>query len=493
MATPQKPIYTNLRWGRSPLTEEDIDTSFLAVGASGSGKTLVIRTLMQTVLSDVGKGNGTHALVYDPKNDAMSILSAFVDRSRIKLFNPNDQRCVCWNTALDIESPLDCEHLAAALVPQKSRGNDFFDSATKAIIRNIAMSFNLSRLDWTLADLLRAVRSKEARKRILMRHPETEYIVETYLSEQRLEGEITASIDAVCGKFVPLASSYEKAKEKFSIRECMEEEMVAVLGIYERSRESIQALNSVLSSVYTQRVLDMPEYTKNRYWQFYDELGEAGPLTHLASFSKLARSKGGRLVISFQSLAGLQKETLYGREGAEDLLSNFGNRFIGRVEDPTTARWLSDYVGEQDVEQVSRTTSYGKGNSSSTTRSKQNQRTLLPSEFMLIPACSMKSGLTGLFKLRSTVPYWDHIDGPKLFGQTILPPAQGVTGFINREIADQYLRPWSALQARQFAPEVHIDVEKSNKFSQQHDETEELQVDFITDIGPDIDLTEFRS
>ena len=492
MAITQKPVYTNLRWGRSPLTEDDAISSFLAVGASGSGKSLVLRCLMQSVLSDVGKGNGTHALVYDPKNDAMSILSSFVDRSCIKLFNPLDARCVCWHTSRDIASPLECNQLAWALVPQNDRSDDFFQRATRSLIRNVAMSFNLSGFDWTLADLLRAVRSNDTCKQILLRHPETEHIVQRYLLEPKLSSDISASVESVCGEYEPLAACFEKAMEKVSIKDCIDKEMVAVLGSYEASREAIQRLNVVLSSIYTFRVLSLPEYTKNRYWQFYDELGEAGPLRHLSSFAKLARSKGGRLVIAFQAIAGLQQSRLFGREGTEDMLSNFGNRFIGRVEDPTTAKWLSDYIGEQDVEQVSRTTSHGKQGSSSVTRSKQNQRTLLPSEFMGISHCGPHTGLTGIFKLRSTDAYWDHIDPQKLFSEMILPKAGDVPGFIECALGNQYLRPWGEEQNRLFLGVTPPDRGKRLKTCHVQTENDELDNDRKIDNETDIDLTDFH-
>ncbi len=249
----------------------------------------------------------------------------------------------------------------------------------------------------------------------------------------------------------------------------------------------------MLSSIYTYRVLALPDYTQNRYWEFWDEVGEAGPQRHLTSFAKLGRSKGGRLVISFQSLSGLQHSRLFGREGAEDMLSNFGNRFIGRVEDPTTAKWLSDYIGEQDVEQISRTTSLGKGGSSSETRSKHNQRTLLPSEFMSIPHAGRDTGLTGLFKLRSTVAYWDRIDGDKLFGEMLLPKADGVEGFIERNVDDQYLLPWTTEQEGTFAPAIGHSVGKRNQILPTHAATDSGDYDIDSGVEPDIDLTDFRN
>lgn len=483
--------YTQLRWGRSPLTADDEISSFLAVGAAGSGKTLVLRCLMQSLLCQVGEGKGIHGLVYDPKNDAMSILSAYVDPSRIKLFNPLDMRCVCWDTAKDIRSPLECNQLAWALVPRHEQ-DSFFERAVRSIIRNTAMSFNLSKLPWTLADLLRALRDKETYSRVLLRHPQTAHIVRRFLTDAKLSGDIDATLESVCGEFEPLAACFELATEKVAIKDCLERESVVVLGNYETCRESIQRLNLVLSSIYTHRVLSLPDYTENRYWQFYDEISEAGPLKHLASFAKLGRSKGGRLVLAFQSLSGLQHSRLFGKEGTEDMLSNFGNRFIGRVEDPTTAKWLSDYIGEQDVEQISRTSSYGKGASSSETRSRHNQRTLLPSEFMSIPHAGRESGLTGLFKLRSTVAYWDRIDGAKLFDELLIPKSKTVEGFEERNSEDQYLSEWTSERQATFAPELTKTRKRHSRNFDHSDRIDASEIDINLDSEPDIDLTDFR-
>jgi Type IV secretion-system coupling protein DNA-binding domain len=234
----------------------------MAVGAAGSGKSLILRCLMQSVLCDVGNGNGTHGLVYDPKNDAMSILHAFVNPDCIKLFNPLDARCVCWDTAKDIASPLECNQLAWALVPKLDQ-DSFFERAIRSIIRYTAMSFNLSKLPWTFADLLRALRDKETYAKILSRHPQTAHIVNRFLNDPKLSSDIDATLESVCGEFEPLAACFEKGSEKVSIKDCIQNESVIILGNYETCRESFQRLNLVLSSIYTHRVLSLPDYTPN--------------------------------------------------------------------------------------------------------------------------------------------------------------------------------------------------------------------------------------
>lgn len=448
----QAKVLTNLKWGRSPLSEDDKSGHFLAVGATGSGKTLILRTLLQSALSEVGKGKGVHGLVYDAKLDMMPILSSFVDRRLIKNFNPFDERGVAWKIHLDIDTPVKALQLTYNLVPERhSHSESFFENAVREHIWAVIVSFNLSGTEWTFADLFRVLSNVRLLKRVIRRHPQTEFVYSMYLTEPKLSKDIIASIAACCARYRQIAACWEHAKESISIRECIENEYVAILGNYEIARIAMQRINCVLSNCYTDQVLFLPEYNGNTFWVVFDELSEAGYMPHLIPFVKKSRSKGGVLLIAFQALPGLQSDRMYSQHGTDDLLGNISNRFIARIEDTTSARWLSDYIGEQDAEQISRTHSFGKGGSSET-RSKANQKTILPSEFMSIPHCGPRAGLTGLFKLRSTDAFWDRLDANKLFNEVLLPAAKDVPAFIERPSAHQHLEPWTPEEIERYAP-----------------------------------------
>jgi type IV secretory pathway TraG/TraD family ATPase VirD4 len=479
---------SKVMWGRASLTEDDLGSHFLAVGSSGSGKSLMLRLLMQSVFESVGDGNGIHGLVYDAKRDMLPILSAFVKPQFIKTFSPFDQRGVGWATYKDVTDSVRAIELAHTLVPNnKNGGDDFFRNAVCDLLWGNIVSFILSGQDWVLADLLRVMRSQRLCKRVLKRHPETEFLVDTYLCEPKLAMHIFSSVSSFCQLYQPIAASWLHAKEQLSIEECVANELVVILGNHEVGRTTIQSVNRVLCKIYTDYVLAQPEYTKNRFWFFFDEISEAGPMRHLASFAKLARSKGGRLCIAFQSIAGLQNEKMFGAHVTTDMLSNFSNRFVGRVEDPETARWCSDYIGEQDAQQISKTRSTGPQSSSSVTTSKINQKTVLPSEFLSIEHCGIVTGLSGLFKLRTTDPYWDRIDPQKLFKQMLIPKAEGVQEFIPRSAATQLLQPWSPEREAQFAPRVLRTKRSERPKSVNHS--------LAADIDPfdDIDLSTFQN
>ena len=93
-----------IRWGKIWIPMSDAMNHFLAVGTTGSGKTTILRLLMQSVLPKVGTGD-CRALVNDAKQDAMPLLAGMVDPEKIVLLNPFDSRGVAWDIAKDLNEP----------------------------------------------------------------------------------------------------------------------------------------------------------------------------------------------------------------------------------------------------------------------------------------------------------------------------------------------------------------------------------------------------
>lgn len=442
------------QWGPFELNDEATEAHFLGLGTTGSGKTLLLRLLQQSVLPYVGAGLGIRALVYDAKQDAMPILYGYCDPSRIKLLNPFDERGVAWDIAKDVARSAVAMQTAFTLIPEVADSTPFFRNAARHITWGTMSSFTLSRLDWTFADLLRGLRSEDICRRIIARHQQTEHLIPKYFRDPKLINDIFATLAQACMLYEPIAASWEIASEKVSLREAAQNEYIYVLGNKEDCREPIDLLNSVLFRIWTDTILSQPDGTSMRFWSFIDELSEAGYLSGLVSFLKKARSKGGRCVVCCQSLEGLKSDKMYKDKPTADLLSCFGNRFVARLECPETAEYCSKYIGDQEILQSSHSaSSSGTNRQSSVSYAKAIQRTILPSEFMNIPACGADNGLTSLYKMRSTQPCWDTISPDELFNESITPKAPGVDEFIPRPAMSEYLNPWTTAQLAHFAPE----------------------------------------
>jgi type IV secretory pathway TraG/TraD family ATPase VirD4 len=84
-------------------------------------------------------------------------------------------------------------------------------------------------------------------------------------------------------------------------------------------------------------------------------------LPALADWLNQYRSAGLCVILGFQSFALLEK--LYGRTGAEEIISGCTTQFIFQLNDRTTASNISDLIGKQDVLYQQKSRSYSKQSS----------------------------------------------------------------------------------------------------------------------------------
>ena len=122
MQTSQAPYF----WLMRNLDFKQATTHFLALGSSGSGKTVTIKLLMKSVLPRVlVPGSDVRALVYDAKTDVLPSLRGMgVPEERLLIMNPLDKRCVAWDMAKDITNPFFMDQVAATLIPKPDEVKD---------------------------------------------------------------------------------------------------------------------------------------------------------------------------------------------------------------------------------------------------------------------------------------------------------------------------------------------------------------------------------
>jgi DNA helicase HerA-like ATPase len=146
-----------VRWVRIPIPLEQTTNHFLAAGTTGSGKTTVLRLLMQDALRNVGKGD-CRAIVYDAKQDAIPILSAFVPEDRLVIANPYDERGARWEMADDLQEPRQILEVVTILFPKTPDSTQFFHDACVSITYHVLLSFYRSGIRYQFADLIRVLK-----------------------------------------------------------------------------------------------------------------------------------------------------------------------------------------------------------------------------------------------------------------------------------------------------------------------------------------------
>lgn len=433
-----------LQFGTACLPESEATTHFLLVATTGGAKTTLIRLLSQSIVRRIRVGTDARMLYYDAKQDALPLLRGIAPDARIVTSNPFDLRGARWDLCRDIVEPRTALELAFTLIPREHESQPFFADAARHLTYSVIVSFLLTGQPWTFADLIRVLRDPRRIKAVLRKHPQTRDVVRQYFYDERLVMNIMSTLATKMLAYEPIAACWENATETFSLEDWIKQEWLLVLANSETSRAAIDAINRCIFKRASDLLLSQDETWTRRTWVILDELSEAGKLDGLVSLLKKGRSKGVAAVLAFQSVSGLRDPKMYGQYFADEILGQIGNRFIGRLECPTTAEWASQLFGEQEAEVESRTrTTSQQGTSNASTRQLTTRKAVLPAEFMALPPCNARDGVTGFYLIRSIGAFSATIPGKELFGNMLTPPDPNVPGFIPRPVHDQFLKPWS--------------------------------------------------
>ena len=418
-----------LTWGPYTFAEtaEAGTEHFLVVGATGSGKTTLIRRLMCDVFGNGGREEPpppSRALVYDPKLEVISFLSRFPmnHNARLKTLHPFDRRGHAWDLAKDIRGILEARQIATNLIPshRESGSNQFFVDAARDLLAGVMLTFAKCLPDpdaWTFRDVLLAMLHQPYLEWVLSHDTDrdgkpfiqNERLKSSYLgsdpkrTDWRTVSNIRSTINARLSVYEPVAAAWFEAWEagrRFSVREWKDSTDTIVLGNDEAARVPIDAINRALFKRIVELVLakeEMPVEARRAgngfSWFFLDEVREAGELDGLSRLMTKGRSKGVCVVLGFQDIEGMR--SAYGKEIANEIAGQCGHAAFLRVSSETTAEWASKSFGEGRA----RTESETRGTQGfSQGESQAVRRALFTTELLFLPQAGPGVGIPGAFK-----------------------------------------------------------------------------------------------
>jgi type IV secretory pathway TraG/TraD family ATPase VirD4 len=406
---------------------------------------------MQSCLGGIGTEPDSRAVIYDHKQDILPLLEAIAPRAKYVTSHPFDERGAAWNIARDVTNPAIVLETARTLIPEVQESQPFFADASRHLLYGVMLSFILTDVPWSFASLIRVMQSAQLIRRVLRKHAVTRSIEREYFGDDRTAANIMSTVATKLLPFSTIAAAWETARDSFSIEDWVRENWILVLGNYETGRMAIDAVNRCLFKRASDLVLNQSNSFTRRTWFFWDELSEAGKLDGLVSLMKKGRSKGACCVLAFQSVQGLRRSDLYGREETDEILGQIANRWIGRLECVETAEWASQLFGDQEFEEQSVSESTGAGGKSrSVSRHRTTRRLVLPSELLDIEPCNKENGLSGYYIVRSHGAYFDKLEGAELWGKSLISPRADVPEFVPRPSRSMLLKPWTAAEDAAF-------------------------------------------
>ncbi len=448
--TRTRKIKDSLRWGPTRIPKSAATQHFLAVGTTGSGKSLVQRLLMRDALSEISPGSDRRALILDAKNDALAFIDATKCSCPVYTLNPFDGRgtqpiSVSWDIAADITSASRALNLAAALIPSEKGGNNqYFTDAARMVVSAVIESFiRHSPAIWTFSDLVFATLSMERTKALLQRDAEGKEVLANFLGDERTGYQVFTTVVSRMSYFRSIAGLWQKTSQRLSLREWLSDDSILLLGVDATARAALDAINEIVFRVIVEEIDVQSDSESRRTWVWIDEARLSGPLLRGEMLPYLAvkgRSRGACLVLAFQDIEGFREAA--GSRIAHELVAQCSHKALLRLESEESASWASKLLGQHEVLEHFRSTPSGKLAAGSSTEHLSRRDAVLPSEFYMLPTTSRKNGLTGFFVSPAIGALRGWISPVDL--RSVVPDGGNSEGeFVPRNESDQSLTPWT--------------------------------------------------
>jgi hypothetical protein len=350
------------------------DNHFLFMGDSGSGKSSLIRQ----VLAQISE-RGETAVVYDP---ALEYTGQFYcpERGDV-ILNPLDERMPYWSPSDEVVRPSEALTLAASLFPETDRENPFFVQGPRKIFAH------LLNLRPTTEELLGWLGDEHELERQLKGTPLAAMIYEN-AGPQRggMFGALSMVADSL--KLLPPPVNVESVKKAWTAAQWSESRQgwVFVTSIPE-AREQLRSLISMWLDMMVLRLMNQGRRGPRPVWFVLDELSSLHRLPQLQTAITENRKAGNPVVLCFQGRS--QLEAIYGH-AAEAMFSQPATKIFLKTSEPRAAQWISDTIGEVEIERLRESRTHGQMPQQRESRSYLLERETRP--------LVMKEEITGLPK-----------------------------------------------------------------------------------------------
>ena len=378
------------------------DPHFAVLGTPGSGKSLNITLLQDSVLGP-GPEPRVHSAIFDPKLELYPYLRQRFDAHCIHLIHPIDERAVRWDVKTDVHNRARAIQVADALIPEvKDDKQPYFRDTARRLLRETMNSYRLRGLNWTLNDLLQGCGDPETVQRVLAAHRRTEFLNRELQGSETARKDVHSTLSTTLSHFELTAACHARnTNQEFSARSWLAQPPSIILLPYDATYDkAIAPLNRAIFRYLVDEILHQPAGQETETWAFFDEARLAGQLPGLVDLMRTGRSKGAHVVLGIQDVPGFFE--VHGEWVGKELLGLCGNKLFLRITEPMTARYASDCFGSAPV--VVKTTTDSKTQSrngdsttQTTNRVVQDARIILERDFtrLLSPSKERALGYQG--------------------------------------------------------------------------------------------------
>ncbi|RFB72944.1 MULTISPECIES: type IV secretion system DNA-binding domain-containing protein [unclassified Herbaspirillum] len=383
----------------------------LICGGVGAGKSTAIKPIVNSIIE-----RDEQLLLFDPKGD---FTQAFDQPSIIA---PWDSRSCAWDIGKDLRGEADMAAFAEAMIKETS--DPMWSSGSRQIFVGYMkyLRATYGRLwGWKeLADMLDT--PIKALLPIMQRH-HREAVRSVEKMSVTTQG-LLITLASFCSPVYTLALAWADVPEdrKISFVEWM-------TAVPDRHRQIIfqghgkyphlvkafvPGILAVIAGLVSSPAMD--DTYGRKYWFIADEAAEMGNVPIRTLFS-MGRSRNFRCLLACQDFS--QLEEIYGKAMVNSLLSMCKSTLIGRMGPGETAEMLSKWIGSQEVEYKTRSSSRTQEASTptvSTSYVKEDVVLYKPQEFSSRFGNEIRPGgvvMSLVLEGDAYELFWPHVDYPK--------------------------------------------------------------------------------
>jgi len=376
----------NIKIGDLNLIRSLETSHTLVLGSTGAGKSVLLNQMVdQLQKRKKDKEYKEKMIIYDVKGE---YLSKWYDQGGIDhkpdiIFYPFDKRSINYSLFNDIKEEIDFNIIAKSLF-ESSEGNidNFFYEAAGEVFRVglIWLNENNKRTNRDILEFFSDSREDIIKK--LQELPLVYHGAITYIESEKQGAGVLSSL-VLRIKFLDYLLDSDG---DFSFRDYIRDENdKRTLYLLNMAQYNLvfKPLITFVMNMMIREVLSLKDDSSKRVFFVIDEFGSLSKMDSIISFLKESRSKGGALILGNQDLGDVSR--IYGQDIKSTFYNNFNTNFLFRVNDPTTADFLSKAIGEAEVYKNSGSSQMNsKNNNSQSSVSSQNkqERVLLASEFL---------------------------------------------------------------------------------------------------------------
>ena len=361
----------------------------LIMGDSGTGKSALIRQMLSQL-----EDRGDTAIVYDP---ALEYTPQFYSPERGDvILNPLDARSPYWSPGDELRHGAEALTLATSLFPDRVNENPFFTEGPRRIFAHL-LTFRP-----TAEELASWLCHDEELDRRVHGTPYAS-IIDRQAPAQR--GGVLAALNIVADTLKLLPRESETSRRWSALSWARDRRGWLFLTSTPETRTRLVPLSSLWLDMLVLRLMNRGQPGPRPVWFVLDELASLQRLPQLHTAVTENRKSNNPVVLGFQGRS--QLETRYGHD-AEAMLSQPATKIFLRTSEPHAAKWISDTIGEVEIERMRESRSKGHYGQRSFGLERQVEPLVMPSEISGLPS------LRGYLKLENLVVrlHFPFVDAP---------------------------------------------------------------------------------